>query len=147
MKRRRFILAAGAAAAVSCSAPKSGWRFLTDDEAETLSAICEEIIPTDRDPGARWAGVVRYIDRQLTRQFVPHQKTYREGLAAARALPAGKRCVALENDKAQRPFFDLVVAHTMQGFYGSPRHGGNRDYASWRMLGVPSSPARGRLPV
>jgi gluconate 2-dehydrogenase gamma chain len=24
----------------------------------------------------------------------------------------------------------------MQGFYGSPRHGGNRDYLSYRMLGI-----------
>ncbi len=39
----------------------------------------------------------------------------------------------------------MVLAHTMQGFYGSPRHGGNRDYASWRMLRVPASPVRGRI--
>jgi gluconate 2-dehydrogenase gamma chain len=32
----------------------------------------------------------------------------------------------------------------MQGFYGDPRHGGNREYASWRMLGVPVAPIRGR---
>ena len=24
----------------------------------------------------------------------------------------------------------------MQGFYGSPRHGGNKDYVSYRMLGL-----------
>jgi gluconate 2-dehydrogenase gamma chain len=30
----------------------------------------------------------------------------------------------------------MVVDHTMQGFYGSPAHGGNRDEASWKMLGV-----------
>jgi gluconate 2-dehydrogenase gamma chain len=29
-----------------------------------------------------------------------------------------------------------VLDHTRQGFYGSPRHGGNRDYASYRMLGL-----------
>ncbi len=38
----------------------------------------------------------------------------------------------------------MVLDHCMQGFYGSPRHGGNKDYASWRMLGVPVSPVRGR---
>jgi gluconate 2-dehydrogenase gamma chain len=37
-----------------------------------------------------------------------------------------------------------VVSHTMQGFYGDPRHGGNRNWASWRMLGVPITPVRGR---
>ena len=51
-------------------------------------------------------------------------------------------CKALEAE--QRPFFDLVLAHTMQGFYGNPRHGGNREYASWRMLGVTPTQVRGR---
>jgi hypothetical protein len=41
-------------------------------------------------------------------------------------------------------FFELVLNHTMQSFYGSPRHGGNRDAVSWRMLGVPDPPVRGR---
>ena len=50
----------------------------------------------------------------------------------------------LERDPASEPFFDLVVTHAMQGFYGDPRHGGNRDFASWRMLGLPPVPVRGR---
>ena len=33
----------------------------------------------------------------------------------------------------------------MMGFYGDPRHGGNKDRVSWRMLGVPDPPIRGRL--
>ena len=43
-----------------------------------------------------------------------------------------------------KPFFDLVRNHTMQGYYGSPRHGGNRDAVSWRMLGLDEPPLRGR---
>jgi len=31
------------------------------------------------------------------------------------------------------------------GFYGDPRHGGNKDRVSWRMLGVADPPIRGRL--
>ena len=50
----------------------------------------------------------------------------------------------MEKAPESRAFFDLAVTHAMQGFYGSPRHGGNRDFASWRMLGVPVSPVRGR---
>ena len=42
-------------------------------------------------------------------------------------------------------FFALLVDHTMQSFYGDPRHGGNRDGASWKMLGTPYPPIRGRL--
>ena len=33
----------------------------------------------------------------------------------------------------------------MQGFYGDPRHGGNRDRVSWKMVGLPYPPLRGRL--
>jgi gluconate 2-dehydrogenase gamma chain len=33
-----------------------------------------------------------------------------------------------------KQFFNILLARTMQGFYGSPRHGGNKDYASYRML-------------
>ena len=31
-----------------------------------------------------------------------------------------------------KSFFDLVLSHTMQGFYGDPRHGGNRERVSWK---------------
>jgi gluconate 2-dehydrogenase gamma chain len=47
-------------------------------------------------------------------------------------------------EKEERPFFDLVRRHTMEGYYGSPRHGGNRDAVSWRMLGLDEPPVRGR---
>jgi gluconate 2-dehydrogenase gamma chain len=42
-------------------------------------------------------------------------------------------------------FFALLREHTMMGFYGDPRHGGNKDRVSWRMLGVADPPIRGRL--
>ena len=41
-------------------------------------------------------------------------------------------------------FFSMVIDHTMQGYYGDPRHGGNRDAVSWKMLGLPYPPIRGR---
>ena len=42
-------------------------------------------------------------------------------------------------------FFKVVLDHTMMAFYGDPRHGGNRGRASWKMLGLPDPPIRGRL--
>jgi gluconate 2-dehydrogenase gamma chain len=158
LNRRKFLTTTAAVAAgtaAGCSASKSPWRFLTDNEALALTAICEQIIPADDTPGAAWANVVVYIDRQLTRKFKEHRQAYRDGIAAADRMAggsfagadAGKQLATLrqmEKNKATKPFFELVVTHTMQGFYGNPRHGGNREYASWRMLGVPSTPARGR---
>ena len=57
-----------------------------------------------------------------------------------------KRTLLIVNDleKQHRDFFDLVREHTMEGYYGSPRHGGNRDAVSWRMLGLDEPPLRGR---
>ena len=97
------------------------------------------------------AGAVVFIDRQLAGFYQPLQKTYRQGIAGlgphfADLPPAAQLDVLrrMEQDPATKPFFDLLAAHTMQGFYGDPRHGGNRARASWKMLGVASPPVRGR---
>jgi gluconate 2-dehydrogenase gamma chain len=42
----------------------------------------------------------------------------------------------LWDDVDQQQFFRLVISHTMQGFYGAPRHGGNKNYMSYRMMGL-----------
>lgn len=154
MRRRKFLgaaaVAAASGAAVGCGAKTGQFRFFTEAEARTLDAMLAHIIPADDTPGAREAGVIHYIDRQLTRRFRESQKIYREGLAALGdfvGLSAERQLEtlrAMERDRGHRPFFDLVVTHAMQGFYGNPRHGGNRDFASWRMLGIPPLPVRGR---
>jgi gluconate 2-dehydrogenase gamma chain len=160
--RRRTFLGAGLSAAIvgstaGCGTRSSRWRFFTEAEARTVDAICAQLIPADRDPGAREAAAVRYIDLQLTRSFKRYQARYREGLArvdsASRAksrkpfvdLPPGEQVEILNAIEEQAPaFFDLILTHTRQGFYGDPRHGGNRDMASWKMLGLTSPPVRGR---
>jgi gluconate 2-dehydrogenase gamma chain len=47
-------------------------------------------------------------------------------------------------EKQNRKFFDLVRSHTFEGYYGAPRHGGNRNAVSWRMLGMAEPPVNGR---
>lgn len=156
LRRRKFLqIGATAAAAgpiISCTANKSPWRFFTVEEARILEAMVDRIVPADQDPGAAWAGVVLFIDRQLMGFHKPHQPAYRKGLAEVGKgfadLTPEQRDAALsamdQKGAPLKPFFDLVVQHTMQGFYGTPRHGGNRDAVSWRMLGVPVPPVRGR---
>ena len=122
-----------------------------------MDAICAQIIPSDQDAGAREAGVVNYIDIQLTRHFKANQDIYRRGLASVDELsqarrghafadlpPAGQLEVLREVEHKAKAFFDLILAHTMQGFYGDPRHGGNRDAVSWKMLALPFPQVRGR---
>lgn len=140
----------------------SPYRFFSDADAALLIDICEQLIPRDDAPGATDAGVIHYIDRQLAGPFLRHQGAYRRGLDAFRQtclaelkrsfpqLTAGEKVDLLrrvESGKAapecwrdpappSRDFFRLVLSHTMQGFYGPPRHGGNRDYASYKMLNL-----------
>lgn len=172
---RRTFLRTGAAAAalsaVACGEEASRWRALTDEEARTLTAACDSIIPPDDFQGAADAGVVDFIDRQLATRETDEREIWRRGVAALDAtarrrhaapfadLPLDARTALLSDvesgsvDAADwagvepRAFFHRLRFHTMMGFYGDPRHGGNRDRVSWRMLGVPDPPIRGRLHV
>ena len=173
LSRRKFIqvtaVATAAGPMVACLSSSSPWRYLTEDEGRTLEAICERIIPSDQDPGAGWAGVVVFIDRQLVGPYRRLRKIYQWGLAGVNgtsfakygkpfvALAAGQQDALLASmDKGEargdswknvsaKAFFELLVSHTKQGFYGDPRHGGNRERVSWKMLRLPYPPVRGRL--
>jgi len=163
--RRAFVRVAGAAVggallAPSCTASGGRWRFFTDAEATVVDAIAEQVVPADQDPGARAAGVVNYLDRQLAGAFRQHQATYRSGIAGVqetsqrmfgrgfaslewerqtellRSLERGEVRGGVWEARSAHAFFELIRDHTMQGFYGSPRHGGNRGFVSFRMIGI-----------
>ena len=159
--RRTFLemsAVAGAALATGCASRKrSNWEFFTEDEAATLAAICDQIIPADDFPSASQAGVLNYIDKQITRHYRPHQRAYRKGLERANQLshqhcgqpmaaasPADQFQVVTLLEQSDPPFFELVRSHTFEGYYGSPRHGGNRNAVSWHMLCLDDPPVRGR---
>ena len=145
----------------SCWNQGKSWNFFTHAEALAVIALCEQIIPADEyGGGATEAGVIHYIDRQLVAVFDYDQVIYQAGIAALQSTALdlyGKRFEELdyetqrgflkELDKGalpkehwmeldQKRFFNLVVSHTMQGFYGSPRHGGNKNYMSYKMMGL-----------
>ena len=163
--RRRFVktVAAGVGGAFllpARGADLAAWRFLTAEEARLVDAISEQIIPADQDPGARDAGVVNFIDKQLAGRLRRHQQTYRDGLAGVdetgramfgrgfvaltaeqqievlKAVESGKASGAVWRRQSSSSFFRLIRDHTMAGFYGGPQHGGNRGYASYKMLGL-----------
>jgi gluconate 2-dehydrogenase gamma chain len=159
--RREFMTAgalAGAALAASSTAcRRSSFGFLKEHDAATLAAICDQIIPADDFPSASQAGVLSFIDLQLMGHYRRYQKAYCDGLQYANELTRSRFGVdlaaatspqqfeivsAIEDDN--KVFFNLIRAHTMQGYYGTPRHGGNRDAVSWRMLGLDEPPLRGR---
>jgi len=155
LDRRRFLGGSIVASTTAACSRRAASNILSQAELATLTAVCDQMIPPDQDPGGAWAGVANYIDRQLRGRFREHREAYRAGLAEVERRAGGSFCSlsrdrqfeilsALDQDKTTRGFISLVAAHSIQGFYGSPRHGGNRDYCSWRMLGVPASPVRGR---
>lgn len=144
----------------ACKGNISFWRVLTEEEASLLTAITEQIIPADEDPGATDAGVVNFIDKQLSGFYSGLKDSYRNGLEAFQDYcrkKTGSNFEALawdvqtgllkdleanridhpywEENTASR-FFSMIRNHTMQGFYGSPRHGGNKNYVSYKMMRI-----------
>jgi gluconate 2-dehydrogenase gamma chain len=141
---RRDLVVLGTAAAVH-AAPAPEFTFFTASQAALVILVAEQIIPADQDPGATRAGVVHYIDRQLAGPLGRFAPRYRESLAAfepMREMPFAAQTDFLkavekkEHGESAARLFTIMIDHTMQGFYGAPSHGGNRDEVSWKMLGV-----------
>lgn len=166
MERRTFIkntalYGGGMLVALSCSKHEtSPYAFFTMAEARCIIAICEQIIPADKDPGATDAGVINYIDRELIQFHKGHQKLYRNGLAALQAsckelngklfeelgfeeqteflkdMEKSKLPKEHWGDTKQTAFFQTIRKHTIEGFYSNPQHGGNKDYTSFIMMRI-----------
>ncbi|MDR1718636.1 MAG: gluconate 2-dehydrogenase subunit 3 family protein [Dysgonamonadaceae bacterium] len=161
--RREFIKAAGllygSLLIIPSCKPLSGNNYLvfTEQEAACLIALCEQIIPADEFPGATDAGVIHFIDKQSKLRFPKEQILFKNGIASLQAwcrathnrlfeeldVPTQIAIMqSMEKDEiksdlwkiAPKDFFNKLLARTMQGFYGSPRHGGNKDYVSFKML-------------
>lgn len=127
--------------------------FFTESEAALMNALLNQIVPPVDGPGAADLGVAFYIDKQLAGPLKRYAAQYRAMLpgfdqaareADGRAfaeLPFERQTALLVKIETERKpplsgFFGLLVDHAMQGYYGSPEHGGNRDGASWKMLGI-----------
>lgn len=141
---------------------------LSPDEARLVEAIADQIIPPDDWPGGRESGVMNFIDRQLAGPYRRFRSDYRTGLSAINAESMrrhGKNFEALPWDQQTsflkemesgslnqgvwsggfgRRFFELLRSHSLQGYYGSPRHGGNKNFISYKMVGLDYPQTRGR---
>ena len=139
-------------------------RFFTEREARIVTAACERIFPADASgPGATDAGVVIYIDRQLAGpygrdkyrytkppfvQSIPQhgyqgretpREVYRAGIQALGAfdtMNAADQDAALTAIQGTR-FFQLLRAHTIEGMFSDPIHGGNANLVGWKLIGFP----------
>ncbi len=156
---RQLSLACGSVLFItSCDNYESIWRFFTNKEAKTVIAFAEQIIPADKDAGATEANVINFIDKQLVNHYIRFQDEYRSGIQALEQsalalynksfyqLDTENQIAFMEQMESgelpenhwqemnQQRFFNMLLDHSMQGFYGSPRHGGNKDYVSYKMI-------------
>ena len=140
-------------------------RFFTEEEALIVAAAAARIFPTDDSgPGAKEAGVVIYIDRQLAgpygrdryrytqgpfeenaaREFgyqgkATPSETYREGLKGLKGFDG---LSPEEQDKKLHEIenthlFALLRQNTIEGMFSDPVHGGNVDMVGWQLVGFP----------
>ena len=127
-----FGLAGGAGAAQLAWTPAA----LTPDQARTLEAAAELIMPATDTPGAKAAGVPQFIDRAIGDWCTPEQaKVLRGGLdgldadakaahgAAFADLAAAQQTVILtrydEPGGPQRPFMAALKELTTIGYFTS----------------------------
>ncbi len=140
-------------------------RFFTARQAQTIAAASERIFPSDESgPGAREAGVVIFIDRQLAGPYgrdeyrytkgpwtssVPEngyqgkenpQETYRAGIQTLGEdfadLAAAGQDERLRAIEHTR-FFQMLRKHTIEGMFSDPLHGGNVNMIGWQLIGFP----------
>ena len=185
LSRRRFVSSVAAAPVIGLAAckprrpppvPSCGVelrsrahaRVLKPEEWDILETACARIIPTDADPGATEAGVVNYIDAQLSlSHFAVFQRLFVAGLRKTdllarrrtgqpfvkappaeqdRVLAELQRGVPLDRRRDSRQFFQLLLTFTLEGFLGDPIYGGNRNRVGWRLVGVEPRAPQARCP-
>jgi gluconate 2-dehydrogenase gamma chain len=145
-----------AAPIAAAQAPKTA---LSTGERRTLEAFVDRLVPADElGPGALEMGAANYIDLSLADFLAAEKGTIAEGLAAmdafARAshggafadLPPDQKDALLqtmENGTAQgfgadpRIFFNRIRRLTLEGMFGDPYYGGNRNFAGWDLIRYP----------
>jgi gluconate 2-dehydrogenase gamma chain len=160
---RRAVIASAAmipvaaltAAAQTTAAPPSA---LSDAQLRLVAAFVDRIIPKDElGPGASESGVPEYINRSLGDYLAGEKAAFIEGLEATDAfarrsqdrpfveLPSDKQdavLTSMESGSAEgfpnaRAFFNRARRLTLEGMFGDPYYGGNKNFAGWDLIRYP----------
>lgn len=153
------VLMPAPARAADATPARGAFQVLNASEAGILEAIVARLIPSDESgPGAKEARAADYIDRSLAGYFAGSRKAYADGLAAVDAYaqsskgapfatlaPADQDAVltAMQKNEAKgfapssAAFFNMLLAHTIQGTFCDPAYGGNANFVGWDMIGYP----------
>ena len=132
-------------------------RALTTRQARIIDAIAARIFPSTDTPGAVQAGAVFYVDRALADAYPQLLPFYARGLRAIDnyakkqfsrpflKLSEDQQDAVLRDFEAGRvddfakagEFFETARNHILEGVFGEPKYGGNRDMIGWRLVGFP----------
>ena len=151
---RRAVIAGATlvpVAALKAAAP-APQTALSTGQRQTLDAFVDRLVPKDElGPGALEMGAAQYIDLALADALAAEKSAIVEGLEATDALarkrfdaplaelPPEKKdevLTALENGDA-RNFFLRLRRLTLEGMFGDPYYGGNRNFAGWDLIRYP----------
>jgi len=131
---------------------------LSDAQLRLLAAIVDRIIPKDElGPSASECDVPVYINRALADYLAGEKPAFIEGLEATDALarrthnaafidltPEQRDAVltSMDNGTAEgfpnaRAFFNRARRLAMEGMFGDPYYGGNKNFAGWDLIKYP----------
>ncbi|NKB33778.1 MAG: hypothetical protein GKR91_11835 [Pseudomonadales bacterium] len=144
---------------VSSPITREALEVLTAEEADTLEAICDCLIPSDENgPGAYEARAVHYIDRALASHNKGVRENYMVSLEAIneyskktrgapfyRLIKDYQNSILLGVQSNKVPgcapsgsgFFNTVRSHTIDGTFCDPYYGGNQNFVGWDMIQYP----------
>jgi gluconate 2-dehydrogenase gamma chain len=139
------------------AAEPSAPRYFPAAEFAALAAACERILPADADPGARQLGTADYLDRMFASPDRPvwhlivrrgvgrldREARSRFGRPFAETPLADQDALLAEFQKREgkdRIFFGHLLAATLEGAFGDPSYGGNRDERGWHLAGFVRDP-------
>jgi len=135
LNRRQAALSFGAlwtalvlpAGALAQATPTLTWtpKAVTPDQARTLDAVCEAIIPATDTPGARAAGVPQFVDRALA--------TYSTAADAA-AIKAGLDQIDRDAKSAHGAAFAALTPTQQQALLAGYDSGGKAFFRGLKEL-------------
>lgn len=155
---RRTVIASAAFVPVAAltSAAQSVKSVFTPEQRRTLEAFLNRLCPKDElGPGAVECGAGEYIDRQLGDYLSAEKATFLEGLATVDAFARSSQGAALADlspekqdevlsaidtgkaSPAARAFFNRARRLMLEGMFGDPYYGGNKNFAGWDLIRYP----------
>jgi gluconate 2-dehydrogenase gamma chain len=161
ISRRAVIVSAAlvpVAALAQQPAPAPALNALSDAQLRLLAAFVDRIIPKDDlGPSASESGVPEYINRSLGDYLAGEKTAFIEGLEATDAFARRSQdrafieltpekqdaiLTAMESGSAAgfenaRAFFNRTRRLTLEGMFGDPYYGGNKNFAGWDLIKYP----------